>query len=435
MTDNCPACGALCGYSSEDQNRTISCHRCGATLSVRNDGLHWLAGGPSNGPAAAAAGAKLPFVARLSSWLFLAGLLLVLLFLFLPIIERAHVQAMEARVLDGEMAVKKIRRDLDARYREREEQLEEREARLKDTRQDLDERQNEITRRRNRVDRDRFDKDKGKNGDAQQLFDDEERLRKDEQTYREDREKFDEERNRSRSSLKKEYRFEEQKYRKAQQDWERKREVIEQEDKAALEATMLARGYWYSWGMLAGLMLLTGASLGFLMPQQPLIRRILGAIILAAVVLFVINKYAGGRGLLSMVVGGAGGGPVQTAGLRNYDFSTPRKALDSEMKMVINRDINALIDVSLEPQVAKFEEKARTLHVQKEATWGQTKLLFCLFREEGRERREVNGYSLDSRSGRWHRVPYVDTFSMERDNPALAREVRKWRGDEKFDKN
>jgi cytochrome c-type biogenesis protein CcmH/NrfG len=73
-------------------------------------------------------------------------------------------------------------------------------------------------------------------------------------------------------------------------DWAKESARLEAEhSSASAEAAM--SDYWYTWGMMFSFMLLAGASLGYLNPAQPLIRRVIGATVLLAEVLLIFLRF------------------------------------------------------------------------------------------------------------------------------------------------
>ena len=49
--------------------------------------------------------------------------------------------------------------------------------------------------------------------------------------------------------------------------------------------------YWYEWGMMWGFLFLGYASLGYLTPNQPTIRRVVGSIVLCAMILLIFIRF------------------------------------------------------------------------------------------------------------------------------------------------
>ena len=86
----------------------------------------------------------------------------------------------------------------------------------------------------------------------------------------------------------------EEKARRQQQKeaWERQKSVLE-EDVEAAEIAQRRAGYWYRYGTMLGFLLLAFGSLGYLDPRQPLVRRILGCVVLVAILLSIFNGFAG----------------------------------------------------------------------------------------------------------------------------------------------
>jgi hypothetical protein len=93
---------------------------------------------------------------------------------------------------------------------------------------------------------------------------------------------------------KKENASEDEKKRRQQQkeSWEREKSSLE-EDLEAAEIGQRRATYWYRYGTLLGFVLLAFGSLGYLDPRQPLIRRILGCVVLGAILLSVLNGLSG----------------------------------------------------------------------------------------------------------------------------------------------
>ncbi len=77
---------------------------------------------------------------------------------------------------------------------------------------------------------------------------------------------------------------------KNRESWEKEKSDLE-EDVADAELAQQRGLYWYRYGMLLGALLTAVGAFGYLRPQQFLIRRILGAVVLAALVLIVFNSF------------------------------------------------------------------------------------------------------------------------------------------------
>lgn len=89
---------------------------------------------------------------------------------------------------------------------------------------------------------------------------------------------------------------------KMKESWDREKETLEA---AAKELDLNARAwdYWYTLGMMFGFLILAVASLGYLSPHQPTIRRVVGAVVLVAQILLVFTKFTGPGGLLKALLG------------------------------------------------------------------------------------------------------------------------------------
>jgi hypothetical protein len=89
---------------------------------------------------------------------------------------------------------------------------------------------------------------------------------------------------------------------KMKESWDKEKETLES---AAKEADLEARAsdYWYTFGMMFGFLFLAVASLGYLDPRQPTIRRAVGAVVLVAQILLIFTKFTGSGGILKALLG------------------------------------------------------------------------------------------------------------------------------------
>jgi hypothetical protein len=85
---------------------------------------------------------------------------------------------------------------------------------------------------------------------------------------------------------------EKERRKKNHEAWLKEKSALE-EDVEAAEIAQRRATYWYRYGTMLGFLLLTFGSLGYLKPSQPLIRRILGCVVLVAILLSIFNSFAG----------------------------------------------------------------------------------------------------------------------------------------------
>lgn len=122
MQSTCPnpGCGAQYNLGPEYVGRHFVCRKCGSTLSVESDGLRMAGGSPAAAPAAPAVPAAAPYVppassgyggrasamggqmlgslgADLGTFVFGAGALLVILFMFFPLLDQFHASRLHAK--------------------------------------------------------------------------------------------------------------------------------------------------------------------------------------------------------------------------------------------------------------------------------------------------------------------------------------------------
>jgi hypothetical protein len=242
MINLCPqrGCDAVYNLGPGDVGRTMTCKKCGTPLVVEADGLRIahpqaeVVDDPSDASPRPAR-ARRPAPARQETspmpattpertvlsifftWLFALGTLLVVLFLFLPLLDLTRIQGKRAMITAGDRQQQR----LDERLRNRDKDV----VRLPDAK----------------------DKNADRKGPTEREL---ERRKEDKEA------------------------------------WETKKKDLEDEVSDAETAARKAN-YAYTWGMLIGFLTLAVASVGFLSPSQPGVRRVVGAIVLAAQVLLV----------------------------------------------------------------------------------------------------------------------------------------------------
>jgi hypothetical protein len=89
---------------------------------------------------------------------------------------------------------------------------------------------------------------------------------------------------------------------KMKESWDKEKETLEATAKE-LELDARSSDYWYTFGMMFGFLFLAFASLGYLDPRQPTIRRVVGAVVLVAQILLIFTKFTGSGGLLKALLG------------------------------------------------------------------------------------------------------------------------------------
>lgn len=118
------------------------------------------------------------------------------------------------------------------------------------------------------------------------------------------------------------------------------------------------------------------------------------------------------------------------SGISKYDLSTPKAALVSQMKMQLNTDIRAVLELESRLKGRTLKEAISTLDVRKEAEYRGRKLLFVSFKEDGVTKHKVEAFTKDANTGFW--IPdYVGEYEVEKDDKDLAAQMRRWkeRGD------
>ena len=113
------------------------------------------------------------------------------------------------------------------------------------------------------------------------------------------------------------------------------------------------------------------------------------------------------------------------SGISKYNFSTPRNALESYLKIQINHDMRAEIELSSLVRGKDLKEELSTLDVRKEVEFRGKKMLFVAFKEKGVNKYDILSFEKDADTGFWIRTG-VGAYEVEKDNKELANQMRRW---------
>ena len=281
MQYTCPnvGCGAVYRIAAKVIGQRFTCKKCGAALVMEEAGLQLAGGGslaplpeatdPYGGTPAVPGAAEIPLPPPvvppppavtapaalgdfapamlqrrtgslqidLPTWLFGAGAVFVVFFLFLPIIDQMKIARLRGLVDEGNNRIAQMRAELEAK--------------------------------------------KGNDPEVNRY----------ERTFTPVRPADPFEKVPTDSSDK--YKDDEKKIKDEEKDWYKKKVALLGDlDSARVSARRAV--YWYSWGMMFGFLLLAVASLGYLMPYQTATRRVTGSIVLCALVLLIFFVSVGG---------------------------------------------------------------------------------------------------------------------------------------------
>lgn len=114
------------------------------------------------------------------------------------------------------------------------------------------------------------------------------------------------------------------------------------------------------------------------------------------------------------------------SGVSKYDFSSPRAALESRMKIEMNRDMRAMMELESLFEGKRQKERLDTLEVRKEAEFRDKTLLFIAYKQDGVYKYSIYGFEKDAGTGYW-REKYVSDYDVEKENKELAAEMRRFR--------
>jgi len=112
------------------------------------------------------------------------------------------------------------------------------------------------------------------------------------------------------------------------------------------------------------------------------------------------------------------------AGVSSYDFTTPKRALDSQLRIKINQDIRAQLDLAFLQSGRFAEEKLSTIKIHKESIYQGKKLLFVSYKKNGIPQYDIEGFEKDAESGYWFPA-YISAYGI--DDLALKKAITDWK--------
>jgi hypothetical protein len=304
-----PGCSAVCTYSPEDIDREISCWRCGSLLKVTLKGLHLVHPAPAE-PAGLRAEPPAPFMAHapvkprepmhpttsggfmsyLSTACFLLGMVVVIACLALPKIDDARINGFSARTREGDIPFDRKIREITHKYEDKRQELDEPAKKKQEQIDSLNDRILELQTRAN---------DSAADETARQAAQTElTKVQKERTDAETERTKLEDEATRKKNIQDREERKEKDKLKRDRKKWDREKEVIMEEEKVEAEVHKDSWNYWYQWATMAGFVLLSVGALGYLSPRESTMRRVVGSIVLVAIVILIVQKFADARGLL-----------------------------------------------------------------------------------------------------------------------------------------
>lgn len=111
-------------------------------------------------------------------------------------------------------------------------------------------------------------------------------------------------------------------------------------------------------------------------------------------------------------------------GISAYDFTTPEKAIDSDLAISINLDMRAARDIDRLMNLKKWEEKRNTLKIHRDANYQGKKILFISFKENGITKYDIEAVEKDAETGLWF-PEYFSTYDMDDDE--LEQAIKSWK--------
>lgn len=111
------------------------------------------------------------------------------------------------------------------------------------------------------------------------------------------------------------------------------------------------------------------------------------------------------------------------AGISKYNFSTPRIAYESYLKIRINQDQRAKTELYRLFYERDLKEELDTLEIRKEVEFQGKKILFVAFKAKGVNQYKTSSFEKDAETGFWKEASsYVERNS----NEELADQMSRW---------
>jgi hypothetical protein len=315
MNAACPSCAAQVTYFASDIGGMMRCGSCEAALQVSADGLSLLGGAAAKSanpggtpvstaprPAPSAGDVPLTGTAKLFNylewfnwglgWLYVPGLFLVLLFVFMPKIDSARLERMRLSWSDNNAPWKKKEIELKEKRNKTEEEKFTKKKREWDYKNaDLQEKRRELESRNPY-------NDTKSTEEAKKKWDEEKKALDTEQTKLSDEKKtLDNEYGGLNYTISKSARPDQEKLDKERKEWETKVMFMQLDFQDAENAAKTRAIYYYLGQIFATILLMLGA-IGYLSPKESQLRRIVGVVTIGAVVLLVVALLNGGHSVL-----------------------------------------------------------------------------------------------------------------------------------------
>lgn len=89
-------------------------------------------------------------------------------------------------------------------------------------------------------------------------------------------------------------------------------------------------------------------------------------------------------------------------GIEAYDFSTPKAAMTSRIKIELNGDLRASLELDRLLHRRKWEEELKTIEVSDQFEYGGRVLVLYSVSEDGMKKHRSTWMEKDAMSGFWH---------------------------------
>jgi hypothetical protein len=106
-----------------------------------------------------------------------------------------------------------------------------------------------------------------------------------------------------------------------------------------------------------------------------------------------------------------------------YDFSTPEKALLSQIRIELNNDVRASLELTDILYNDKYEERLKTNKVHSVSEYAGKKILFISYNENGLTKYDTQAFEKDADSGFWNRT-VVGTYDVS--DKTLKKAMEEW---------
>ena len=115
-------------------------------------------------------------------------------------------------------------------------------------------------------------------------------------------------------------------------------------------------------------------------------------------------------------------------GVNNYSFDSPLESYKSKLKMALNNDFLAIIELINIFEGQKVKEEIDTIEVKKKREYDGKTFMFVTLKKSDIPIQKVVIMEKDASSGYWKHHPYFSLYGLTSDEgKTLNKEIKQWK--------